>query len=165
MKVKSTFFILFLLYFIFMGTFAASKSRPKILKRIDPHGTKEMDPKLITLRGHKECSVCHVDQPEKWSLKDDIPGRCILCHLSRPHSGILEHEKKILRLKESSPEKITCLSCHFPHRYSAAKSIGPTNAKRFHELAREKIVIPEGLIEKSNPTPMLRRTCEECHSW
>ncbi len=142
-------------------------------ERLDPHGSKTADLKKMILVNHKECQVCHLQKEKKGELKSNIPGRCILCHGKRPHSGAGEHVGKSLRpVKKEASGEVTCLSCHFAHRARLPQEERPADFEElishasFLKVKREKGTLPSGLIEKYNfETAMLRVSCAGCHVW
>lgn len=134
-----------LMLLIFSGLLVES-ARSGDLQRLDPHGAPTDDLHQMNLHAHQECKTCHIPAGKsgRLGLRDDIPGRCISCHGTLPHSGIQEHLGK-----PAGPfGTITCLSCHRPHR--AALTSSQTHAQEYF---------------KKPATIMMERTCEVCHKW
>ena len=137
------------------GDDVVSEVKESELERLDPHGGKELNLKSVVLSEHPECKVCHRVKEEKIVLNSDIPRRCALCHNSFPHSGVVEHRGKAL-----------CIDCHRPHRAILEKAalVESPSSPSFH-ISKPEPLLPEGLVIKKNPDPMLRKNCRECHPW
>jgi hypothetical protein len=123
------------------------------LKRLDPHGTREMKLREVNLKKHSECLVCHLAKGQ--GLKPHPEQVCASCHGAAPHSGAAEHLKD---------PQITCLSCHFPHRADPVLKVS-SEKPLFEVIKRKADEISADLREKSHSNPRLRKRCEDCHKW
>lgn len=150
------------------------------LERLNPHGSQKNDLKKISIDRHTECKVCHYKKGKDFQLKPYIQQKCISCHNSFPHSGVMEHVgKNLSKLKGAGlTGKVECLSCHRPHRALLDNAVSKKYARHLHShlddiegtpsflhIKKEEKKLPQGLIERSESEVMLRRTCADCHQW
>jgi len=157
-------------------------------KRLDPHGSPEMNLMHASVQAENMCLICHsYDTGKKgedirtfeynghkmvFSLTT-LPNaieRCSSCHSGMPHSGLVEHlGADLSKLKIGVKGKVDCLSCHRPHR---AKIVTEEDKRKIAVRAkvpfvfkkRGNLTLPAGMIERRNSTAMLRRECVDCHT-
>ncbi|MBL6988614.1 MAG: cytochrome c3 family protein [Bacteriovoracaceae bacterium] len=135
--------------------------------RLDPHGKKE-----ITSVNFNQvtCSICH-EENKLHTVSAKIISHCQTCHNKSPHSGLKEHlGKDLTKLNIGIKGNLNCLSCHRPHRFVIKD-------KKQHKLIKSnkspslilrqkwtKEELADNFIVKENKTPMLRRSCSDCHT-
>lgn len=137
-----------LLLFLLATSALAAEAIPK-LQRLDPHGTPELGLRDIKgLRGHSECTVCHIEADGKIQVRANPESTCRGCHSPFPHGGAAEH---LGRKFEGAA--IHCLTCHSAHRAEGRAWESPGGF--FSRADRKQRV----------STRMLKRTCSECHKW
>lgn len=139
---------------------AAETVAPAPLKRLDPHGTIDMD-----FTPQNQCQACHIIKKDGgFDKKANIETLCFGCHGRLPHSGVLEHMGDG---KGNEGAGLNCLSCHRPHR-------GKMDGNAPTALPRSKIVkvtrqnLSAGLVDSpstSSAGAMLDHPCTECHAW
>ena len=160
--------------------FAKGLIDPK-LKQFNPHGSPKNELKKMSIDRHTECKVCHYkNQGEKdIQLKPYMQQRCVACHNPYPHSGVMEHVgQKLSKLKTGLKGKLECLSCHYPHRalldsdtqkrydrHALSHLDEIQGTPSFLQIQKRERKLPPGLVERSRPDVMLRRTCTDCHKW
>ena len=160
----------------FMAGLYPAFSQEKIdlseLKRLDPHGSSELDLKSIDINQNPACKTCHMIQGKNIPLKTAIPQLCVSCHGKAPHSGVLEH---------TNGKKLTCASCHRSHRAYTESETGwvkqMAQAENIHRIdtipgvpeylkvRKDPHKLPEKLIDKKNNNAMILRNCQDCHKW
>ncbi len=125
--------------------------------RFDPHGSLNIKISKEEIKKNKTCKVCHTNNTSLNNQKNLIKkseSKCFFCHNKTPHSGLKEHLGKTFK-----DEKIACLSCHRPHRYTN-KTISytiPNSSFSFLSKSSEGVYRPTS-------SPMLSRRCINCHS-
>ena len=127
------------------------------LKRLDPHGTSDLDLKAkVDLKKRPECTTCHTSSAQGLGLKSTAKSSCTNCHGEAPHSGVKEHMGRVHK-----GQLLDCLSCHSPHRAAQSQWEKPLNF--FSQSVTPEV--PKGFSKSTNPKPMLKRSCTECHQW
>ena len=132
---------------------AAEKTTDLNLQRLDPHGKASESVTGLSIVTHSECKVCHIERAGHLTLKPEPAKICASCHGQSPHSGAAEH---------LAHQKVTCLSCHFPHRADPALKLTETEPSIRLER-RTPNELPDYLVERIQPSPRLRKRCEDCH--
>ena len=178
---KNIFFSFILIVFLSGGKSFAQKLTDLKSEQLDPHGSQKNELKNMSIDRHTECKVCHYRNKKEKDilLKPHMQQRCVSCHNPYPHSGVMEHiGKNLSRLKVGLKGEVLCLSCHHPHRallddaaqqryerhtHSQLSDIQGTPS--FLQIKKEERKLPPGLVERSKPDVMLRRTCTDCHKW
>ena len=146
-------FFVFVLALTFDGSFAYAES----LKRLDPHGPRDLNLKgQFNLKKHSECTTCHTPSAQGFGLKANAKTSCTDCHGSAPHSGVAEHMGRVHK-----GQLLNCLSCHAPHRASQVQWDKPMGF--FSKPVTPPVT--KGFSKFTNPNPMLKRKCTECHQW
>ncbi|MCM2278430.1 MAG: hypothetical protein NDJ89_10180 [Oligoflexia bacterium] len=140
-----------------VGTFLGLAPASAELTRLDPHGTRSAALAAIAPGSLNECKVCHVGTSGWKTLKPEVSGSCSSCHGRTPHSGVAEHVGRDYR-----GAKLDCLSCHSPHRADGHEA--PASGGSLVSPER-KDLDPAQMVQKPASFAMLRRNCQECHSW
>lgn len=170
------------LLFIAYPAFSKFETQVAQLKRVDPHGTKDMTLKAISIEKQKECKACHFMENNRLKVKTELAKRCVSCHSQAPHSGVLEHMgRKLSKLGIGLNGNVFCASCHRTHRAylpgersqsTAQKTLqdkGPlesiTGVPEYLKVTKDPKRLPETLEERHKPDAMILRTCTDCHRW
>lgn len=166
-----------LLILVSCQAFSDEQIKESELQRLDPHGSFVIDLHGVSLGQYPVCKICHVEKEKKWELKGDIYAKCVACHNPLSHSGLVEHLDKDLS-GVGLEGKVTCLSCHRPHRallkmtLSKALTRDPflTGFKEIEEpsflkLKKDSVALSPGLVDKPKPDAMIERVCVDCHKF
>lgn len=166
-----------LLMFMSCQAFSAMPIDESRLQRLDPHGSSGIDLHRVSLGQYPACKICHVEKEKKLELTGNIYAKCLSCHNPFSHSGLMEHLDKDLS-GVGLEGKVTCLSCHRPHRallemtLSKALTRDPflTGFKEIKEpsflkLKKDSVSLPPGLVDKPKPDAMIERACVDCHKF
>ena len=119
------------------------------LTRVDPHGSPGVRPTPTQVQQQNECQVCHYFQEDNLRTRPKSVVTCFNCHNKSPHSGVEEHLR----------HKVSCIDCHTLHRGTATAWTAPSG--KFNDLPKENL--ESGFVRKNSRSPMLRKTCVECH--
>ena len=162
------------IFALFICLLFSSQSAQAQYKRLDPHGAADINLYKQNSNLDNGCLICHfqkkVGKSFKLKLVPDVEQSCFACHNKMPHSGLVEHfGKDLAKLKIGLTGKVTCLSCHRPHRSTLKKGdlkskITAKKSRSFIFRKDRKNKLKSGFVQAANRTLMMRKDCIDCHT-